>query len=247
MNHLLCKLILPISLFFLTYCQAQTIQENQESESDYYKIKTASKDGIGKYYLGREISYVMGHPAAAWLERNEREEEEKPSLALKEIKSVLALQEPMIADIGAGSGYYSFLLASTFPQGRIYAVDIQPEMLALITEKQKKSKITNIETILGTEANPKLPEGKLDLVIMVDVYHELAYPYEMMLNIFKSLKKGGKIILLEFKAEDENVPIKTLHKMTEKQARKEMEFVGLKFIENKNLLPWQHFLVFEKP
>lgn len=237
--------ILFILLILLSNCQAQTKQKNTADSSNYLFMKP-SLDGTGKYYFGREISHVMGHQGADWLEREERELEENPSIALQAIKKILNSKNAVVADIGAGSGYYAFRLANLLPEGKVYAVDIQPEMLEMMRAKHKKEKVNNIALVLATETNPKLPDNLIDLALFVDVYHELAYPREVMLNLLKSMKKGGKVILLEFKAEDDDVPIKPLHKTSEKQIRKELESVGLKFVENKQLLPWQHFLVFEK-
>ncbi|NJO03177.1 MAG: class I SAM-dependent methyltransferase [Bacteroidia bacterium] len=211
--------------------------------SAYYSFHSPSRDGIGKMYLGREISEVMGHQGASWLERPEREAEENVSLAIRRLPLE---KNSVVADIGAGSGYYSFRIAGRVPDGKVLAVDIQPEMLALIRQKNQDHPLNNVVPVLGTEKSPQLPADSLDLVIMVDVYHELAYPREMMQNIYQSLKKGGKVVLLEYRAEDPSVPIKPLHKMTAAQVRKEMEAVGLTFVENQDMLPWQHFLVFER-
>lgn len=208
-----------------------------------YTYKTRSADGIGKYYMGREIAYYMSHRAADWLDRPEREAEERPSLLLA---SLNLRPTDVVADIGAGSGYYSLRIAPMVPQGKVLATDIQPEMLDIIRRKQAEQQITNIETILSTETDPMLPPGSVDVVLLVDVYHELAYPKELMQAVVRALKPGGRVLLVEFRAEDKKVPIKELHKMSEAQARREMEAAGLIFRENKTILPWQHCLVFEK-
>ncbi len=236
-----------IGLVFLvfTQCQAQTSQQenNRTDSAEVYQMRSPSRDGIGKYYMGREISQVMGHQGASWLERDERESEEKVSLA---IRNLPIGSGSVVADIGAGSGYYTFRIAQKVKEGKIFAVDIQPEMLVLIQEKISKKKIGNVIPVKGDEMTPNLPKDSIDMVLFVDVYHELAYPREMMTAIYQSLKKRGKVVLLEYRAEDPSVPIKPLHKMSEAQVKKEMEFIGFHFVENKTMLPWQHLLIFEK-
>jgi ubiquinone/menaquinone biosynthesis C-methylase UbiE len=205
---------------------------------------TESTGGSGKFYMGREISFVMGHQGAGWLERPEREKEEQPKKLLKllEIKPGM-----VVADIGAGSGYYSFRLAKEVgAKGKVLAVDIQKEMLDIIRKRMKKNKIENIEPVLGAETDPKLPTGEIDLILLVDVYHEFAWPYEMTEALTKSLKPGGRMVFVEFRLEDEKVPILLAHKMTEKQVRAEMAPHPLKHVKTLESLPWQHVIIFEK-
>ncbi len=211
-----------------------------------YEYRPGSRDGIGKWYMGREIAHVMGHEGADWLERPEREREEQPSKLIEILKKRVKPDE-VFADIGAGTGYYSFRLAALVPKGKVYAVDIQQEMLDLMKEAAKKNGVTNVEPVLGTIEDPKLPENSVDYALLVDAYHEFDHPREMTLGIFKALKPGGKIIQLEFRAEDPNVPIKPLHKMSEAQAKREMQASGLRHVETIEDLPWQHVLIFEKP
>jgi len=200
-------------------------------------------NGIGKFYLGREIAHVMGAAAIPWLERPERESEEQPA----KLMAALDLKETdVVADVGAGSGYYTFRIAPKVPKGRVLAVDIQAKMLDTLKKKAAELKITNVETVLGTEKDPKLPEKGVDLVLMVDVYHEFAYPYEMMVAIRKSLKPGGRVVFVEFRKEDPKVPIKEVHKMSEAQIKKEMEVVALKWDKTVGTLPWQHVAVFRR-
>jgi|TARA_B100001094_G_C18135697_1_gene774957 ubiquinone/menaquinone biosynthesis C-methylase UbiE len=213
-----------------------------------YETKRASRDGIGKIYLGREISQVMGHLGAGWLERSERQQEERTDLLIKNLELEA---HHIVADIGAGTGYFTFPISSRVPQGKVLAVDIQPEMLAII-ESRRKFKLqeqswSNIETILGTESNPNLPNETVDLILMVDAYHEFSYPREMGEAMVKALKPGGRIALVEYRMEDPSVPIKRLHKMSVKQAKKEMTALGLTFLKNKKVLPQQHLMIFEKP
>ena len=236
--------LLPLLLYLAVVngCSAQPDKAPTEGNSSY-TYQTPSRDGTGKTYLGREISHVMGHLAADWLERPEREAEENVSQAIENM-NIQADEE--IADIGAGSGYYTFRMASKAPQGKVFAVDIQPEMLDIMRERIEREGIDNVELIRGTESSPQLEANSLDLAIMVDVYHELAYPKEMMEDIVRALRPGGRFVLLEYRMEDPTVPIKRLHKMSEAQAVREMEAVGLRLRENIDNLPWQHCMIFVK-
>lgn len=231
-----------LSLIVLSTCEAQQKSPPTAVEKTY-TFSTPSRDGIGKYYLGREISHVMGHLGSDWLERQEREQEEQVSQALKNMK---LKADEIVADIGAGSGYYSFRMAKKVSKGKVLAVDLQPEMLDIMRQKIKRNKVKNVELIQGQEANPNLDPHSVDMVLMVDVYHELSYPKEMMEQIVAALKPGGRFILLEYRMEDPKVPIKRLHKMSLEQAVKEMKAVGLQLKENIGNLPWQHFMVFIK-
>jgi SAM-dependent methyltransferase len=213
-------------------------------KAEDYKFAEASPDGIGKFFHGREIAKVMGHPAIGWLERDEREREEAPSRAID------ALDLPssaVIADIGAGSGYYSFRIAPKVPLGKVMAVDIQPEMLDFLKRRSAELAITNVVPHLGKVEDLALPPASLDAALLVDAYHEFSHPAEMLASLFSSLKPGGRVFLLEFRAEDPRVPIKELHKMTEAQARLEFESAGFRLVSNRRHLPWQHFMVFERP
>jgi ubiquinone/menaquinone biosynthesis C-methylase UbiE len=186
----------------------------------------------------------MGHLGAGWLERPEREREEatRKAIDLMDFKPT-----DVVADIGAGTGFFSFPIAQRVPQGKVLAVDIQQEMLDLVAAKAKELNVKNVEPVLGTVSDPKLPENSLDAVLMVDAYHEFDHPFEMMTAIRRALKPGGRVIQIEYRAEDPAVYIKPLHKMTEKQARLEMEAVGLEFAGNLKDLPKQHLLIFRRP
>lgn len=203
-------------------------------------------NGIGKFYMGREIAHVMGFPAATWLERDEREEEERVSLMVKSLRLKPGMT---VADIGAGSGRISLMMADYVEEsGKVLAVDIQQEMLDLIGEKLTRLNLKQVELVKGEEKSPKLEPDTVDMALMVDVYHEFSFPYEMMLELSKALKVGGKVVFVEFRKEDKEVQIKLVHKMTEAQVKKEMsppEF-GLKWKETIGVLPWQHIIVFEK-
>ena len=211
----------------------------------YETRKEHDPNGTGKFYMGREIAQVMGHEAAGWLERPEREEEEKPALMHK----ALTLKPgDVVADVGAGSGYHTFRLARIVgDQGKVFAVDIQQEMLDLIEKKSKRTKRKNVVPILGAEMDPKLPLESCDLILLVDVYHEFSHPYEMTVAMVKALKPGGRIAFVEFRLEDESVPIKLVHKMSQKQVIKEMSVHPLAWKSTLDVLPWQHIVVFEKP
>jgi len=201
-------------------------------------------NGIGKFYLGREIAHVMGHQAADWLERPEREEEEKPDLLLKALRGKAG---DVAADIGAGTGYYSWRLARLVGEkGLVYAVDIQQEMLDLLDKKMAERKNTCVKGVLGTVTDPKLPSRSVDLVLMVYLYHEFSHPFEMMDAIAKSLKPAGRVAFVEFRGEDPEVPIKPLHKMTEAQVRKEMSVQPLQWVETIEVLPRQHIIIFKR-
>lgn len=220
------------------------LHSQEQKLPDHYSSKRPSRDGIGKVYMGREISHFVSVHAIRWLERPDREAEENPSKVMAELE---LKGDETIADIGAGSGYFTFLLSPWVPKGKVVAVDIQQGMLDFIEGKKKLKKAANVDTLLGTIEDTKLPENSTDLVLMVDAYHEFSHPREMMESIYKGLAPGGRVILLEYRAEDPKVPIKPLHKMTIKQVRAEMEVVGLEFVEVKDFLPAQHFLVFKKP
>ena len=201
-------------------------------------------DGIGKFYMGREIAQVMGAAGADWLERPEREEAEAPQQVIAHMQ---LKPTDVVADVGAGTGYFTWRISRVVPQGTVYAVDIQPAMLAILEQRKKQLKADNVITVQGTETDPRLPAQAVDVALLVDAYHEFAYPREMMQNIIKSLKPGGRVIQIEYRGEDSGVPIKSLHKMTVAQARKEMEAVGLRWQETQDFLPYQHFIIFVKP
>ena len=191
---------------------------------------------------GRPIAGVMGHEGAAWLERPERETEEAPTKAIAALK---LRQGQVVADIGAGSGYYTMLLrAAVGPRGRVYATDIQPEMLALIRKKIETPAVTNVELVLGTPTESRLPDGAIDLALMVDVYHELAQPQVFLQSLKRAIKPDGRLVLIEFRKESAWVPIREEHKMTVREARMELEAEGYRFEGVIDVLPWQHILVF---
>lgn len=213
------------------------------TESPVYQTRPASRDGIGKVYLGREIAQVMGHLGAGWLERPSREREEQPQALIDHLN---LKPTDVVADIGAGTGYFSFRIAPLVPQGKVLAVDIQPEMIEILEGLKQDNHMTNVEPILGSETDPDLPPNRIDLALFVDAYHEFTYPQEMMRAIVEALKPDGRVVLVEYRGENPFVPIKKLHKMTQKQVKKELASVGLSWQETQEFLPQQHVLVFGK-
>ncbi len=216
---------------------------NSVTAQDRYEYRDGDMDGIGKWYMGREIAYVMSHYGISWLERPEREKEERVTLLLKnmDLKPGIA-----VADIGAGSGYHAVRISKMVGDGKIYAVDVEPKMIDYLNKRIKEEGYKNIKTILGKEQSVELPAASIDIMIMVDVYHELSFPYEIARSMLDALKPGGKLFLIEYRAEDSSVPIKQVHKMTQKQAVKELKAAGFSFVKNMGNLPWQHCMVFSK-
>ena len=210
-----------------------------------YETRAAhDPSGIGKFFMGREIAHVMGHQAADWLERPEREEEEKTDLMIESLKF---REGEIVADIGCGSGYIARRVAKKVgATGLVYGVDIQQEMLDLLAKRMAMFRIGNVKPILGDIKDPKLPPESCDTMILVDVYHEFDFPFEMIAGMIRGLKKGGRIVFVEFRGEDASVPIKLVHKMTEAQVKKEMSLQPLEWVETIDKLPWQHAIVFRK-
>ena len=230
---------LPVILLFFAFLQAATL-----SAQERYTLKSGDPNGINKWYMGRQIAQVMSHFGIGWLEREEREQEENTTQLMKN----LALKPGMvIADIGAGSGYHSSLLSKMVGNGKVYAVDVEPEMIAFLNERIKREGKKNIIPVLSTEKTVSLTANSMDMMLLVDVYHEFSFPYEMALSMLEALKPGGKLVLVEFRAEDPNVPIKAIHKMSQQQAVKEFKAAGFTFEKNISNLPWQHCLIFRKP
>ena len=228
------------------WCSSPAIHaaETSSTTTNHYRTGAATRDGIGKFYFGREIAKFMTYHGAPWLERTERQEEERSDLLMKALKF-----QPgeAVADIGAGSGYYSRLIARAVgTNGVVFGTDIQQEMLDILTNKAAQAGIYNIRPVLGTESDPKLAANSVDTILIVDVYHEMEFPFEMMAGLASSLKPGGRLVLVEYRGEDRAVPIKELHKMTEEQVKKELAPHPLKFDETLRMLPWQHVMVFRK-
>jgi precorrin-6B methylase 2 len=226
------------------YCVLLPAARAGDAPVSRYATVPASLDGIGKVYLGREIAQVMSFHGAEWLERPERMKEERPDLVL----AALEIQPGMtVADLGAGTGYYSWRMSQRVgASGTVYAVDIQPEMLKILEQQMSRRGAANVRVTLGTTTDPGLPPGALDLVFMADVYHEFEYPYEMLAAVVRALKPGGRIVFVEFRANDPAVPIKPLHTMTEEQVRREAAVHPLEWVKTASSLPWQHVITFRK-
>lgn len=204
----------------------------------------AQNDGSPGVYQGRHIAPVMGHQGADWLERPERQQEERPDLLLNALKLKPGMN---VADIGAGTGYFTWRMAKRVAsKGSVYAVEIQQEMLDMLATNMVAHQVTNFHSVLGTVTNTHLPTNQIDLVLMVDVYHEFDHPYEMMQSIYQSLKPDGKVVFVEYRAEDPEVPILPLHKMSVAQVKKEAELFPLQCVETNETLPRQHIIVFKK-
>ena len=236
-----CLLALAAAVLLVAPAAAQLAAA---APSPAYQSVSAGRDGIGKRFMGRDIAGVMGFEGAAWLERVEREKEERSDVLMQE----LSLRPGMVvADVGAGSGYYSRRMAGAVgPSGTVFAVDVQPQMVALLTAAARQPALANIRPILATEQDVRLPAASLDLAIMVDVYHELAYPQEVMNSLVRALKPGGRVVFVEYRAEDDRVPIKALHKMSEAQIKREALLYPLVWERTAATLPWQHVVIFQK-
>jgi len=238
----LCDALLATALFLLL--GAPLAGAAAEAGGDPYVYGTPSRDGIGKFYMGREISHVMGHLGADWLERPSRQQEERTDLL---VRNLPLADDDVVADVGAGTGYFSFRIAPAVPRGEVLAVDIQPEMLAIIEDRGREEGVDNVRGVRGSITDPNLPVASVDLALIVDAYHEFSHPREMAAGLLRALRPGGLLVLVEYRAEDPAVPIKRLHKMSEAQARRELAAAGFEFVRNEDFLPQQHFLVFRRP
>ncbi len=243
--HRIARILIPTVLGALLLCMATPALADADKPIERYTRVPAGADGIGKRYMGRNIAGVMGWQGAAWLERAEREREERTDLLV----TALQLKPGMVvADIGAGTGYLARRMApAVTPGGKVLAVDVQPEMVAMLQRAVRQSGLTQIEPLLGAEDDVKLPASSVDLAIMVDVYHELAFPYEVLASIVRALKPGGQLVFVEYRAEDPDVPIKALHKMSVAQIKREAAVHPLVWDRTVRSLPWQHLVVFRKP
>lgn len=223
---------------------------SQETSTPLVKKGPAKKEAEEKlppaltHYKGREIAQTMHYTGAPWLVRESREREEECTQLLKCLN---VKKDQVLCDLGCGNGFYTLELAEKVgPKGKIYAVDIQPEMLQLLRARLKDTGRENVTPVLGSLIDPKLPDGQLDMVLLVDVYHEFSHPEHMLAAIRKSLKPTGRLVLVEFREEDPKVPIKPLHKMSKRQVQKELIPNGFKLVEQYDELPWQHVLFFQR-
>ena len=245
MNHSLSFRLRKVAIVFGSAAVGMLIAASTHAAENPGYIEDPSRrtTGIGKFYMGREISFVMGHQAAGWLNRPGRIQEEMPD----EVVANMGIEpDHVVADIGAGSGYFSFRIAKLVPEGKVLAVDIQQEMLDIIEATKATEGVTNIDGVKGEIDNPNLPANSIDAAIMVDAYHEFSHPFEIINGIYNALRPGGRIFLLEYRGEDASVPIRPLHKMTQEQVIKEMSIFGLEWTETLDFLPWQHMMIFTK-
>lgn len=195
-------------------------------------------------YLGRTIAQTMHWSGGSWLIRNKREREEASSL----MREKLDLKPGMVVcDLGCGNGYHTLPMAhAVAPDGKVYGSDVQPEMLKMLEDRAKASGVINIVPVLGLYHDAKLPENTFDLILLVDVYHEFSHPVQMLAGIRKALKPDGKVVFVEFRSEDDSVPIKPEHKMTKAQLTKELMTNGFKLTGEFDGLPWQHMMWYGK-
>jgi ubiquinone/menaquinone biosynthesis C-methylase UbiE len=235
------QLIPILAAVLLGACHSKTAPKHPSDTT--YQYRLFSKGGTGKIYKGREIAQVMDFEGAEWLERNSRPKEENTA---KAISSMPLTDSSNVADIGAGTGYYTFRIAPKVSKGKVYAVEIQDNAVNFLKNRCKDLKHDNVTVVKGTEKSPNLPDNAIDLAIMVDAYHELRYPHEILQSLRRSLKPHGKVLLVEYRAEDAAIPIKPLHKMSIKQANKEMAANGFHLVQDEEFLPIQHFLMYEK-
>lgn len=220
---------------------------NKQSEEPLYEFRADhDPNGIGKFYMGREIAHVMGFAGAPWLERSTREEEERLTLLVRSLK---LKSGECVADIGAGSGVIALRMAELLvPDGKVMAVDVQEEMLMRLRENCDAFGVTNIIPVKGTQRSTGLASNSVDTAVMVDVYHEFEFPWEMMRDISRAVRPGGRVVLVEYRKEDPAVPIKEVHKMSLVQVRRELERpeFNLRWIETIHVLPRQHIIVFTR-
>lgn len=235
----LTLLLLALCLNSCQSCQAQQAQVT----SDSYTYKKPASGGTGKVYMGREIAAIMTSSGGNWLDRDTRQEEENSALMLENMR----LQPTsVIADIGAGTGFYTFQIAPRVPQGTVYAVEVQDRFVKALKDRIEKTGTTNVSVIEGDSQRVNLPAGAVDMALMVDVYHELSFPREILQSIHSALKPEGKLLLLEYKAEDPSVRIRPLHKMSADQIKRELEANGFILERREDTLPLQHFMLFRK-
>ena len=237
--------LLACMVGFISGCESDSSsQPIPQLDAEYEFRDSDAPDGTGKFYLGREIAGGADLPVLLdWLERPTRATEELPD---RVIQALELHPTNVIADIGAGTGYFAFRISPSVPDGRVYTVDIQQEMIDVIRQRIMQEGVSNIEPVLGTVEDPNLPAQSVDVAIIILSYHEFSHPREMMEKIVEALKPGGRLLLVEYRGEDSTLPISSLRRMTEDQAIKEMRVVGLRWVETRDILPQQHFMIFEK-
>jgi ubiquinone/menaquinone biosynthesis C-methylase UbiE len=236
------RYLAPVLALTVLVCGSYSLSSQTQPSPRYEAHANHDPNGTGTFYMGREIAQVMGPGGIEWLDRAQRDSEEHPAQVLDALQ--LHAGE-VVADLGAGSGYFTFRMAPKVGiTGKVLAVDVQDEMLQTLKQRVAAEKITNVQVIKASETDPHLPTGAVDLVLLVDVYHELAYPYEVMHRVRDSLKPNGRVVFVEYRKEDPEVPIKEVHKMSVAQLDKEMMAVGLVPVRKIETLPLQHILIF---
>jgi precorrin-6B methylase 2 len=244
-NGLIWRAALAIALAACGTCALRAYSQASSSPGPLYETRAVhDPNGMGKFYMGREIAQVMGPGGIEWLDRPEREEEEQPAKVLEALE---LHPGQVVADMGAGSGYFTFRMAPRVGKaGKVLAVEIQQAMLDALRARAAQLHATNVQVVEGSESDPHLPANSVDLVLFVDVYHELAYPWEVMTRVREALKPSGRVVFVEYRKEDPSVRIKEVHKMTVAQLEKEMNAVGLVRVRTVETLPLQHIVIFEK-
>ncbi|MCB0719404.1 MAG: methyltransferase domain-containing protein [Bacteroidetes bacterium] len=237
------RVVLPLCLLLTAIGCTRT---GVRGDSYVYGSRSqADTTGTGRIYFGREIGSVTAHAGGAeWMQQQDRDTAELPD---RLVENLDLKQTDVVADIGAGTGYLTLRIAPVVPYGKVYAVDIQPEMLDSIRVAVDSLHLTNVQTVLGSDKSPNLPANSTNVALMVNSYHEFYYPWEMMHAIFGALKPGGRVVVIEYRGEDATIDLSPLHKLTEAQIRKEMEAIGFEYRNRRDILPRQHFVVFQKP
>ncbi len=236
MRYMPAAFTVALLAFFLMGCERES-----DDSLQYEVLPEASEYGIGRAFMGREIARVYDPAEAELLDRPAREIQEMPERVLQALPLT---DSSIVADIGAGTGYFAIRIAERVPEGRVLAVDIQPEMLDVIRERAAARDVENVELILGEIDDPKLPEAAIDVALIVDAYHEFSHPREMMDQIRKSLRPDGRLILVVFRGEDDTIPLPATRRITEEQLKREMNALGLEWRETRDMLPQQHYMVF---
>jgi ubiquinone/menaquinone biosynthesis C-methylase UbiE len=225
--------------------KAKSGPDQDKAKPSQTPSRAKSRRARSGFYMGRRIADVMSWQGAEWLFRETRAQEEQPAAMLDALK---ISPGSTVADVGAGAGYHTIPLARRVgPDGIVLATDVQPEMIQMLKQRAQAEGVSNIKPLLCSQRDTKLPDGKVDLVLMVDVYHECSDPETTLLGLHKALRPGGRLVLVEFRGEDPEIPIKPEHKMTLKQVRREVEPQGFTFKTSLEFLPWQHVIIFEKP
>lgn len=228
----------------LSACGTDAGTDVWDEGAHYDQRASAHPEGTGRYYMGREIGEVTGVDRQEWLERPERETAELPN---RVVRALELRPDDVVADIGAGTGYFTFRISPHVPEGFVLAVDIEEKMLALIRQKMRRRGVTNIRPVLGTVEDPNLPNDSVDVALIVFTYTQFSHPREMIVNLRESLVGGGRLVLVEYRGEDPTIPVSPVYTITEAQARTELEAAGLRWVETRDILPQHHLMVFEKP